>query len=90
MKSSVTPLLLVVETHPVQYRAPVYARIEQISPGSIHVAYASDYSVRGGLDQEFGQSISWDTDLLAGYPSTVMRTDLTQLPRAGMTWMGEA
>lgn len=78
---SQTPLkLLIFETHPIQYRAPVYARLEQIIPGSIHVAYASDYSVRGGRDQGFGQSVSWDTDLLAGYPSTVFRSDLTQAP----------
>lgn len=80
MRSQDPVKLLIVETHPIQYRAPVYARLEQILPGSIHVAYASDFSVRGGRDQGFGQSFSWDTDLLAGYPSTVLRSDLTQAP----------
>lgn len=83
MGSQASTKLLIFETHPVQYRTPVYARLEEILPGSIHVAYASDFSVRGGHDQGFGKSISWDTDLLAGYPSTVLRTDLTQAPT---TW----
>ena len=73
-------LLLVVETHPVQYRAPVYARLQQLLPGSIHVVYASDYSLRGGHDPGFARPVTWDTDLLAGYPSTVMRSDLTHAP----------
>jgi glycosyltransferase involved in cell wall biosynthesis len=78
--TSGSPLLLIFETHPVQYRAPVYARLQQLCPGLVHVVYASDYSVRGGRDPGFAQAITWDTDLLAGYPSTVMRSDLTQAP----------
>jgi glycosyltransferase involved in cell wall biosynthesis len=75
-----SPLLLIVETHPVQYRAPVYARLHELCPGSVHVVYASDYSVRGGRDPGFAQAITWDTDLLAGYPSTVLRSDLAVAP----------
>jgi glycosyltransferase involved in cell wall biosynthesis len=78
--ASRTPLLLIVETHPVQYRTPVYARLQELCPGSVHVVYASDYSVRGGQDPGFAQAVTWDTDLLAGYPSTVLRSDLTQAP----------
>lgn len=74
------PLLLIVETHPVQYRAPVYMRLHELCPGSVHVVYASDYSVRGGLDSGFDQAVTWDTDLLAGYPCTVLRSDLTRAP----------
>ena len=78
--SSRLPLLLIVETHPVQYRAPVYARLHELSPGSIHVVYASDFSVRGGRDPGFAQAVAWDTDLLAGYPSTVLSSNLIQAP----------
>ena len=77
---SAPPLLLIFETHPIQYRAPVYARLQQICPGSIHVVYASDYSVRGGQDPGFAKAVTWDSDLLAGYPSTILRSDLTQAP----------
>jgi glycosyltransferase involved in cell wall biosynthesis len=75
--------LLVFETHPIQYRVPIYARVEQLCPGAIHVVYASDYSLRGGQDPGFGQSISWDSNLLSGYPSTVLRSDLIRAP---CTW----
>jgi glycosyltransferase involved in cell wall biosynthesis len=74
------PLLLIVETHPIQYRAPIYARLHELCPDSIHVAYGSDLSIRGGRDPGFAQSVVWDTDLLAGYPSTILRSDLTHYP----------
>ena len=73
--------LLIFESHPIQYRAPVYARLEQLCPGSIYVCYASDYSIRGGKDPGFGESVCWDGDLLAGYPSTVLRNDLNAAPQ---------
>ena len=72
--------LLIFETHPIQYRAPVYSRLQEISPGSFNVVYASDFSVRGGRDPGFAQALTWDTNLLAGYPSIVLRSDLTQSP----------
>ena len=75
-----SPLLLVAESHPIQYRAPVYARLNQIYPGAIHVVYASDFSLRGGRDPGFGLSVAWDTDLLAGYPSTVLSSRLDRAP----------
>lgn len=80
MESKRPPLLLILETHPIQYRAPVYARLEQLCPGSIHVAYASDFSLRGVQDPGFATPVSWDTDLLAGYPSTVLNPHLTHAP----------
>jgi glycosyltransferase involved in cell wall biosynthesis len=78
--ASRSPLLLIVETQPVQYRTPVYVRLQELCPGSVHVVYASDYSVRGGIDPGFAQSVTWDTNILAGYPSTVLRSDLVQPP----------
>jgi glycosyltransferase involved in cell wall biosynthesis len=82
------PLLLIIETHPVQYRAPVYRRLQDLCPGSVHVVYASDFSIRGGHDPGFAQGVTWDTDLLAGYPSTVLCSDLTQAPRGWNTLDG--
>ena len=78
-------MLLIFESHPIQYRAPVYARLQQLCPGTFHVAYASDYSVRGGRDPGFATEISWDTDLLAGYPSTVLGSHLSKAPSG---WSG--
>jgi len=38
----------------------------------IHVFYASDHSLRGSIDREFGVSVKWDVPLLNGYTSTLM------------------
>jgi glycosyltransferase involved in cell wall biosynthesis len=67
--------LLVFDSHPVQYRAPVWQAIEKIQPGILHVIYASDCSVRGHADQGFGQPIAWDEPLLTGYANTVLNSE---------------
>jgi glycosyltransferase involved in cell wall biosynthesis len=57
--------LVVLETHPVQYHAPVYRAAAAAIP--LAVVYGSDFSVAGYTDREFGASFAWDTDLLSGY-----------------------
>lgn len=74
--------LLIIESHPVQYRTPLYAYLNKICPGQIHVVFASDFSVRGAFDAGFETSFAWDSDLLAGFPSTVLdTTTLKHTPR---------
>lgn len=54
-------------SHPFQYAAPLYAylnRLEDIEPVAL---YLTDFSLRGAHDKQFGQAITWDLDLLAGY-----------------------
>jgi glycosyltransferase involved in cell wall biosynthesis len=65
-------MLGIFESHPVQYRAPVYRELERLRPGSFHVFYATDLSVRGKRDPGFGASVAWDEPLLDGYPNTVL------------------
>jgi glycosyltransferase involved in cell wall biosynthesis len=57
--------LAIVDTHPVQYRAPVYQTLARDLGIPITVIYGSDFSVAGYRDREFGASFSWDTDLLS-------------------------
>jgi glycosyltransferase involved in cell wall biosynthesis len=61
--------LLVLETHPVQYHAPVYRRLQQTFGVPVTAVYGSDFSVVGYDDVEFGARFAWDTDLLGGYSS---------------------
>ena len=61
--------LVIIETHPVQYHAPVYRALAQQFNLPITVIYGSDFSVIGYEDKEFQSVFSWDTDLLSGYPS---------------------
>ena len=60
-------MLAVIETHPVQYHAPVYRALERDFGVPVTAVYASDFSVAGSVDPEFNARISWDVDLLAGY-----------------------
>lgn len=55
--------LVVLTTHPVQYHAPVYRFLRERRGVSIKVIYASDFSVVGYRDKEFGTSFAWDTPL---------------------------
>jgi glycosyltransferase involved in cell wall biosynthesis len=59
--------LAVIETHPIQYHAPVYREVQQRFGIPVTVIYGSDFSVAGYPDQEFGVTFAWDTDLLSGY-----------------------
>jgi len=61
--------LLVISTHPVQYHAPVYRALQERFAVPTTVIYGSDFSIAGYRDREFGQSFSWDSDLLSGYQS---------------------
>jgi glycosyltransferase involved in cell wall biosynthesis len=58
--------LVVIETHPVQYHAPVYRLVEEAHGIPVTVIYGSDFSVAGYRDKEFAASFSWDVDLTAG------------------------
>jgi glycosyltransferase involved in cell wall biosynthesis len=59
--------LLAIETHPVQYHAPVYRAVQEQYSIPVTAIYGSDFSVAGYRDAEFGCAFSWDTDLLSGY-----------------------
>jgi glycosyltransferase involved in cell wall biosynthesis len=65
-------MILIFETHPIQYKAPIYQRLQQLRPGSVRVIYGSDGSMRDGLDPEFGRKVTWDAPLLDGYSHTVL------------------
>lgn len=58
----------VVNTHPIQYFAPLYADIHANCPEiDLEVLYLSDWSLRNAVDPGFATTVSWDIDLLKGY-----------------------
>jgi glycosyltransferase involved in cell wall biosynthesis len=67
--------LLVFDTHPVQYRVPVWQTIDAGFPGCVHVVYASDCSIRGYADVDFGRTFAWDEPLLSGYQHTILNCE---------------
>jgi len=73
MSNKASPYRLVaIETHPIQYKAPLFRRLA-LEPGlDFRVAYA----MLPDADQQgagFGVPFAWDTPLLEGYPYTVLK-----------------
>jgi glycosyltransferase involved in cell wall biosynthesis len=68
-------MLAIFESHPIQYRAPVYKELQRLVPGRFHVFYGTDASLRGGRDQDFGKNLAWDEPLLEGYPNTILKQE---------------
>lgn len=66
--------LAVVETHPIQYHAPLYRMLQQTHGIPVTAIYGSDFSVAGYRDTEFMAEFAWDTDLLSGYRSVFLST----------------
>ncbi|MGP0094503.1 MAG: glycosyltransferase family 4 protein [Xanthobacteraceae bacterium] len=61
--------IAVLNSHPIQYFAPLYAYLNAAPDLDVTALYLSDFSIRGGKDADFGQEVKWDVDLLAGYES---------------------
>lgn len=59
--------IAVLNTHPIQYFAPLYAYLNQAADLKITALYLSDISIRGARDADFGRAVKWDLDLLSGY-----------------------
>ena len=58
----------VLNTHPIQYFAPMYAYMTTRMPDiELTVLYCSDFSLRGAVDEGFAKPVTWDIDLLSGY-----------------------
>jgi glycosyltransferase involved in cell wall biosynthesis len=71
-----------VNTHPIQYFAPLYTYLNRTGVFAITALYLSDFSVRGSLDAAFGQPVKWDVDLLSGYDVRfVAGADLREEPK---------
>jgi glycosyltransferase involved in cell wall biosynthesis len=64
--------IAVLNSHPIQYFAPLYAYLNAAPEFEVTALYMSDVSIRGGNDAEFGRIVKWDVDLLAGYRSVFL------------------
>lgn len=60
-------------SHPIQYQAPLLRRIALEPTIDLTVLFGSDFSLRGYKDRGFGVEVAWDTPLLEGYRSEVLR-----------------
>jgi glycosyltransferase involved in cell wall biosynthesis len=67
-------MLLIIETHPVPYHAPVYRHLAKELSVPLKVIYGSDFSVKGYHDPEFNVRFAWKSDLLSDYPHEFLST----------------
>lgn len=75
--------LAVVNSHPIQYFAPLYAYLNRDPSLEITALYCSDFSLRGAIDPGFEQVVAWDVDLLSGYRHMFMGEKAKQRTPAG-------
>ena len=68
--------LVVLQTHPIQYYAPLYRELARRGDIEIHVIYLTDGGAAAYHDENFGRVIAWDIPLLDGYAYTVMEAGL--------------
>lgn len=55
-----------INTHPIQYAAPLYRFINGSDDVEAVPIYLTDQSLRGAVDVQFGREVVWDVDLLGG------------------------
>lgn len=73
-----------VNSHPIQYFAPLYAHINRSTDIEVVPVYLSDFSLRGGFDKGFGQAVKWDVDLLSGTDPIFVRGAQKNDPNEGL------
>ena len=64
--------IAVLNSHPIQYFAPLYAYLNAAPDLELTALYLSDISIRGGKDPDFARNVKWDVDLLDGYRSVFL------------------
>ncbi len=64
--------LAVVNSHPIQYFAPLYAYLCRDPSLKVTALYCSDFSLRGAVDPGFKQAVTWDVDLLPHFAQPIL------------------
>lgn len=59
--------LVFLNSHPIQYFAPLYREIEKSDLFDFEVWYCSQHGLAGEHDRQFGTAVKWDIPVLEGY-----------------------
>jgi len=65
--------VIFLNSHPIQYFAPLYQYIASETDIDLEVVYCSDESLKGKMDKGFGTNVQWDIPLIEGYKSTFIK-----------------
>jgi glycosyltransferase involved in cell wall biosynthesis len=80
IKSKTKTKLVFVNTHPIQYFAPLYEEIEIEGTFDLEVWYCTKHGLDGEIDKQFGTNVKWDLPLLEGYKYKFLKN---HSPKAG-------
>ncbi|MET0394948.1 MAG: glycosyltransferase family 4 protein [Chitinophagaceae bacterium] len=62
-----TRSVVFLNSHPIQYFAPLYQQMAKDPDIDLEVIYCSDETLKGATDKQFGVQVMWDIPLLQGY-----------------------
>jgi glycosyltransferase involved in cell wall biosynthesis len=65
--------VLFLNSHPIQYFAPLYQEIEKHSSFSVTALYCSKHGLAGETDREFNTEVKWDIPILSGYKHVFLK-----------------
>lgn len=65
--------IIVLNSHPIQYFAPLYRQLATDKEVDLTVYYASRHGLNGNVDRQFGVPVQWDVPLLAGYRAEFLK-----------------
>jgi glycosyltransferase involved in cell wall biosynthesis len=63
------PRLGVLDFHPIQYHAPLYQALAERARVDLDVLFLHHRGQQAAVDPGFGVPVTWNIDLLSGYPS---------------------
>ncbi|MEM9855051.1 MAG: glycosyltransferase family 1 protein, partial [Pseudomonadota bacterium] len=72
-----------LNSHPIQYFAPLYAYLTRNCGLETTGLYLSDFSLKGGADPGFRRAVTWDVDLLEGYEAKFLGGEKASTRRIG-------
>lgn len=59
--------IAIINSHPIQYFAPLYKELNKVNDFEITALYLSDLNLKPSIDPGFKQEIKWDVNMLDGY-----------------------
>lgn len=65
--------IIVLNSHPIQYFAPLYRQLSKEVDVDLMVYYASRHGLDGDIDRQFGTRVRWDVPLLDGYQAEFLK-----------------
>jgi glycosyltransferase involved in cell wall biosynthesis len=65
--------IIFINTHPIQYFAPLYREINKSNLFKLKVIFLSDHGIEEDFDNEFNSKFKWDIPLTEGYDFEILK-----------------